>query len=143
MPFSDRHVGNGQNCTHDRECDYLACQGACHPITATCQGQVLNNNLQVVCEEVFLARKRCVVYSSPGLLRLVQKDVHFDLATRKVLFHSSKHMPRKMRSMLEKCANPAKAKDGSRTAADDKIRKELYRMLKEIEDISEKIKDDG
>ena len=104
-------------CVQHSDCNYFDCRGVCDMITNTCQTEIANNNLQAVCEKIFLPRNRILVGTflgggTDGLL-------------------SSKHSNKRVRRALEKCANPSKSSDPKvRLAASNKV--ELYRALEEV-----------
>ena len=47
-------------------------------------------------------------------------------------FLKSRHANKKLKDLLEKCANPTNSKDGTRLSAPDNIKAELYKVLEEI-----------
>ena len=78
MVFLDKSlVYNGKPCNKDSDCKRHECQGTCHPVNRTCQGPVRNNNLQGICEKIFIERRLFYLYHEyfgPGLLRFVSQD---------------------------------------------------------------------
>ena len=56
QPTIDKAVGDGANCTEHSQCDFFDCRGQCDLIKEKCLGGVVNNNLQVVFEKVFLGQ---------------------------------------------------------------------------------------
>ena len=46
-------------------------------------------------------------------------------------FLKSKHADKKLKDLLERCANPTNAKDGTRLSAPDNIKVALYKALEE------------
>ena len=53
-PVVDKTVGDGTECEKHEDCDLFDCKGQCDLITKKCRGSVVNNNLQVICEKIFL-----------------------------------------------------------------------------------------
>lgn len=117
--MTEKTIGR-DNCTSHTDCQYFDCKGRCDLIESKCAAEVANDNLQVVCEKVFLAAHENFLFEIPGLL-------------------SSKHVHKKLRSALEACANPSNAEDSVRLAAGDKLNAELKRLFKEVVDISNKL----
>lgn len=121
-PLAEQIVGSDAKCTAHSDCNYFDCRGRCDLIEGKCANEITNNNLQMICEDIlFGSGTGPLGVLTPGLL-------------------SSKHMHSKLRSLLKQCANPSDAKDGTRIRAEPKLRTELFRMLKEISNISSKIK---
>ena len=110
----------GSNCTEHSDCSFFDCQGECDMITGKCRSNVANNNLQVVCEKIFLGRQ----YFNVG--------TDIDWLFKDSGFLVSRHANRKIKDLLQKCANPSNAADGTRIAASNKIKLELYKALEEI-----------
>ncbi len=88
-------MGSGQNCSSHAECDYFDCRGTCDLVEGICFGEVVNNNLQAVCEKVFLSRHENLFFEFLGLL-------------------SSRHMGKGLRAALKRCANPTNSKENIR-----------------------------
>merc|ERR1712227_228643 len=53
-PIADKSVGDGSYCDKHSDCDLFDCQGYCDPHDNKCRGGVINNNLQIVCDKIFL-----------------------------------------------------------------------------------------
>ena len=99
-------------CVHHSDCDFFDCRGVCDTISNECQSEIANNNLQSVCEKIFLPRTKFLVLGNEGLL-------------------SSKHSNKRVRKSLEKCANPSRSADPRvRLAATNKA--EIYKALEEV-----------
>jgi hypothetical protein len=108
------------NCTQHADCSFFDCQGECDLIAGICRENVANNNLQVVCEKVFLGRQ------SIGI------EIDIGWVFKENGFLTSKHANSRLTDLLQKCANPSKSKDGIRLAAPNKIKVDLYKALEEI-----------
>ncbi len=91
----ERLVGSNQTCTSHEECNYFDCRGRCDLIEERCAAEVVNNNLQAVCENVLSARHENVFFEIPGLL-------------------SSNHINKKLKNALDKCSNPTNSKENIR-----------------------------
>lgn len=114
QPTIDKAVGDGANCSTHTECNFFDCRGQCDLMKGKCLGGVVNNNLQVVCEKVFLGRGLGLkMLGGTGLL-------------------ASRHMDNKLRSILQSCANPSGAKDDVRLKAKESVGKELRKSLTEV-----------
>lgn len=98
-------------CTEDEDCDYFNCRSKCHK--NQCSQGVTNNNVQIVCEKIFLgwASKNIIV---PGLLM-------------------SDYTPTELAIILRQCSNPIQSEEKARVGADNTIKKKLYDVLIEIE----------
>ena len=79
-----------------------------------CTGGVRNNNLQTVCEKMFLGQH--LNFKSLGSTGLL----------------ISKHANRRVQEIVEKCANPAGATSEIKIEANEEIFQELKSSLKEI-----------
>jgi hypothetical protein len=74
----DRSVGDGRECRKHSDCDLFDCRSLCNKVLHVCDTPTVNNNLQIVCQKVFL---------DSGLL-------------------ISRHLPSDMNRLLKECANP-------------------------------------
>jgi len=113
-PIVDKSVGDGTFCEKHSECDLFDCKGFCDLIENKCTGGVRNNNLQTVCEKMFLGQH--LNFKSLGSTGLL----------------ISKHANRRVQEIVEKCANPAGATSEIRIEANEEIFQELKSSLKEI-----------
>ena len=84
-PLADRTVGDSTECREHSDCDFFDCRGRCDLLTHRCAGGVVNNNLQLVCEKVFLGGEG---WAARGLL-------------------DSRHASIALRHAVAECANPA------------------------------------
>ena len=118
----DKSVGDDSYCESHEDCDLFDCKGFCNLIENKCQGGVTNNNLQVVCEKIFLGGQSKVFsfLDSSGLLVL-------------------KHANKGLKEAVELCANPSKSESLTRIAADDSIFQDLRKKLREIVSIHNKL----
>ncbi|CAF1454307.1 unnamed protein product, partial [Didymodactylos carnosus] len=58
MAHFDRHIPiEMMNCSTHEDCSYFDCSGYCDRKTQKCHSRRINNNLQVLCEKIFLAHK--------------------------------------------------------------------------------------
>ena len=112
-PVVDKTVGDGTECEKHEDCDLFDCKGQCDLITKKCRGSVVNNNLQVICEKIFLGG-----------------DLGFKFlgGTRLLV---SKHASKGLQQALQRCANPSNSKDKTRLGAGREIFKKLYETLRE------------
>ncbi|XP_075216462.1 divergent protein kinase domain 1C [Lycorma delicatula] len=85
--IADMMVANNAPCHADNECDLFDCKSKCNYISGKCDKGVLNNNLQVICEKIFLGWKISSKLITPGLLM-------------------SQHTPPQLASLLRQCADP-------------------------------------
>lgn len=119
-PMLDRMMTQNVSCTKHSECDFFDCRGQCDLIEGICINGVVNNNLQVVCEKVFKSRGYGLPVDFPGLL-------------------TAKHLNKKLKALLARCANPTGSKDGVRIATEPQVRTELYKALREILDMARQV----
>ena len=78
-------MGDSTECREHSDCDFFDCRGRCDLLTHRCAGGVVNNNLQLVCEKVFLGGEG---WAARGLL-------------------DSRHASIALRHAVAECANPA------------------------------------
>ena len=83
-PLADRTVGDSTECREQTDCDFFDCRGRCDLLTHRCTGGVVNNNMQLVCEKVFLGGEG---WGARGLL-------------------DSRHASIALRHAVAECANP-------------------------------------
>ncbi|KAJ8973756.1 hypothetical protein NQ317_018344 [Molorchus minor] len=83
------HFGHQENdyCEKDDDCDFFDCRSRCIKKSHKCSNFVENNNLQIVCEKIFLGWRISNTVIVPGLLM-------------------SQHTPSELASVLRQCANP-------------------------------------
>ena len=112
-PIADKSVGDGSYCENHSDCDLFDCKGICDLIENKCSGPVVNNNLQVVCEKIFLGPSLGFNMFDTGLL-------------------TSKHSNRRLNDALKKCANPSGSDTGERIAAEESTFQIIKSSLKEI-----------
>ncbi len=74
----DRSVADGRECSQHSDCDLFDCRSLCNRVLHVCDTPVVNNNLQLICQKVFL---------DSGLL-------------------TSRHLPPETEKLLHECANP-------------------------------------
>lgn len=107
-------VGDGKECRGHHDCDYFDCRAICSKGNK-CEGGVVNNNLQVICEKIFLGWTLSGTIIIPGLLM-------------------SEHTTGTLAVLLRQCANPSgDLQNLPRAAAPDKLRTRLHNMLREME----------
>ena len=120
-PVVDKTVGDGTDCEKHADCDFFDCRGQCDLLTKRCTGQVVNNNLQVVCEKIFLGGSLGFKFlGGTGLL-------------------ASKHASKSLEQALQSCANPSGSKEGIRVKAEESTFKKLYSSLKEVVSIHDNL----
>lgn len=103
-------TGDGSPCTKHSDCDFLDCRSFCNLVTSKCQFGVVNSNMQIVCEKIFLGwvmPGRVVV---PGLLL-------------------GPHTPHDLVELLESCANPAREDSTPRAATSIVTQSRLHDFL--------------
>jgi len=106
-PIADRSVGDTPHCNNHSECDFFDCKGICDKIKHQCLPGVTNNNLQNVCEKIFLGTT-----GSGGLL-------------------SSNYASSQLINVVRSCANPSSSKDGTRKLANSTYMINLKSLLTE------------
>ena len=124
-PVLDRSIGDGSACSKHSDCDFFDCKGQCDLIKQKCSGGVVNNNLQIVCEKIFLGTS--LGFKSLGGTGLL----------------ASRHGENALKPLLEACANPSGSDSDVRLAADKSHYKILRKALKEIVSINAKLKEDN
>lgn len=77
-PVVDRSVADGRRCVEHHDCDLFDCRSLCNTVIGLCDSPVVNNNLQLVCQKIFI---------EAGLL-------------------TSQHLPKDQHRLLEECARP-------------------------------------
>lgn len=107
-------IREGEYCEKDNDCDFFDCRSRCNQDTHKCSYPVTNNNLQIVCEKIFLGWRMSTTVIVPGLLM-------------------SQHTPSELASILRQCANPEGEQGKPRSAPEGEIKKRLYNILSEIE----------
>nr|XP_023025442.1 protein FAM69C isoform X1 [Leptinotarsa decemlineata] len=100
-------------CRNDGDCDFFDCRSKCDK-NNKCFSFVANNNLQMVCEKLFLGWRMSNTVIVPGLLM-------------------SQHTPAELALILRQCANPESEEGIPRTSPDSDIKKRLYTILSEME----------
>ncbi|KXJ81814.1 divergent protein kinase domain 1C [Aedes albopictus] len=107
----NRKISSGSFCTRDEHCNFMHCKSECNVEKSRCESTVLNNNVQIVCDKIFLGSKRY-----PGIL-ITQKT------------------PDRLHMLLERCADPTQDRDVSRArplGTSEELRKQLYNELTSI-----------
>lgn len=107
-------IRSTKGCYSDDDCDFFDCRARCELETNKCSDTVTNNNMQIVCEKLFLGWTMSNKVLVPGLLM-------------------SQHTPSSLATVLRQCANPESESNRPRAATTDEIRKRLYNILVEIE----------
>ncbi|CAH2002747.1 unnamed protein product [Acanthoscelides obtectus] len=90
------------------------CRSRCNLKTHKCSDTVANNNLQIVCEKIFLGWRMSNTIIVPGLLM-------------------SQHTPSDLATILRQCANPLNEPGKSRDVPEEDVKKRLYNVISEIE----------
>lgn len=116
LSIVNRITADGSHCKQHSDCDFLDCRSFCNLITRKCEHGVVNNNLQIVCERIFLGWVMSGRVMVPGLL----------LGPR---------TPRVLTELLEKCANPSSENGTPRAQASVEIKKRLYNLLTHLTSI--------
>ncbi|KAJ0178211.1 hypothetical protein K1T71_006034 [Dendrolimus kikuchii] len=110
LSVANRITADGSSCKQHSDCDYQDCRSFCNLATKKCQFGVANNNLQIVCEKIFLGWVMSGRVIVPGLL-------------------VGPRTPMVLLEVLEKCANPTGEAGLSRSPTTKDIRKSLYTFL--------------
>lgn len=110
----NRMIGETDSCISDDQCDFFDCRARCNKEIRKCEGVVSNNNLQIVCEKIFLGWTNPHKVIVPGLLM-------------------SQHTPAQLASILRQCANPGSEITKPREAASEDLRNTLTTILNEID----------
>lgn len=110
---ASRITGDGSECKSHSDCDFMNCRSFCNLITLKCQHGVVNNNLQIVCERIFLGWVMSGKVMVPGLLM-------------------GPHTPHVLIELLEECANPAGETGMPRAPATKETGKRLHDLLVHI-----------
>ncbi|XP_014484398.1 PREDICTED: protein FAM69C isoform X3 [Dinoponera quadriceps] len=108
-----RVIADGKSCEKHEDCDYFDCRSICSR-NMRCETPVLNDNLQIVCEKIFLGWTLSGTIIIPGLLM-------------------SEHTTSSLAVLLRQCANPQSDANLPRAAASENVKKRLYSMLSEME----------
>lgn len=110
LSVANRITGDGSECKYHSDCDLSDCRSFCNLVTYKCQHDVVNNNLQIVCEKIFLGWMMSGRVMVSGLLM-------------------GSRTPAILVEILEKCANPFSENGTPRARATKEIRKRLYNFL--------------
>lgn len=113
VSVASRMTADGSECKSHNDCDFMNCRSFCNLITLKCQHGVVNNNLQIVCERIFLGWVMSGKVMVPGLLM-------------------GPHAPHVLIELLEECANPAGDTGMPRAPATKEIGKRLHDLLVHI-----------
>jgi len=116
-PLADRTVGDSTECREHSDCDFFDCRGRCDLLTHRCAGGVVNNNLQLVCEKVFLGGEG---WAARGLL-------------------DSRHASIALRHAVAECANPAGGEGLARAGAGPETEKKMRKALKEVAEVAARL----
>ncbi|XP_013190571.2 divergent protein kinase domain 1C isoform X1 [Amyelois transitella] len=109
----NRITGGKSECEQHSDCDFMDCRSFCNLVSQKCDHGVVNNNLQIVCEKIFLGWVISGRVMVPGLL----------LGPRS---------PKVLVEMLDLCANPERTQGTPRAKASKEIRKRLYDLLSNL-----------
>lgn len=113
LSVANKMIANGANCKKHSDCDLSDCRSFCNLVTFKCEHGVVNNNLQMVCERIFLGWVLSGKVMVPGLL----------LGPR---------TPRVLTELLELCANPSNESGIPRSPATKDIRNRLYTLISHL-----------
>lgn len=97
-----RNTADQSTCSRHEDCDLFDCRSLCNSVINICDTPVVNNNLQVICQKLFI---------EAGLL-------------------TSRHLPVETRKVLEECANPYSAH--GRQAAPQHLQDKLLSYFNEL-----------
>ncbi|KAK9502566.1 hypothetical protein O3M35_011317 [Rhynocoris fuscipes] len=82
----DSFTSNGKSCSSDSECNFYDCKSTCNLENRKCESPVINTNLQIICEKIFVGWSLPGRLLVPGLLMSV-------------------HTPMALASLLRQCAH--------------------------------------
>ncbi|KAG7202455.1 hypothetical protein KM043_018754 [Ampulex compressa] len=109
-----RVTADSKSCEKHEDCDFFDCRSLCSR-NKRCESPVVNNNLQIICEKIFLGWTLSGTIIIPGLLM-------------------SSHTTSTLAVLLRQCANPAGDNAHSpRAAVPESVKSRLYNMLSEME----------
>ncbi|XP_063976498.1 divergent protein kinase domain 1C [Diachasmimorpha longicaudata] len=109
-----RLTSDGRACEKHEDCDYFDCRSVCS-INKRCEAPVMNDNLQIICEKIFLGWTLSGTIIIPGLLM-------------------SRRTPGSLAVLLRQCANPhGDTVHLPRAQVPADIRTRLYDMLTEMD----------
>lgn len=107
---ANRIIADNSTCKQHSDCDYRDCRSYCNLVSHKCEYGVANNNLQLVCEKIFLGWVLSGKLMVSGLL-------------------IGPHTPAELVELLEKCSNPNNEAGLSRSPASKDIRRKLQLLL--------------
>ncbi|XP_059489513.1 divergent protein kinase domain 1C [Neocloeon triangulifer] len=108
--MADLLAGDGSPCTEHSDCHFFDCHAACEE--GFCQPPSTNNNLQAICEKVFLGARWGGALLLPGLL-------------------ASPHAPPSLAALLRLCAHPH-GEEGVKHGTPDDIRDRFVATVEEM-----------
>ncbi|XP_011313792.1 protein FAM69C [Fopius arisanus] len=112
--IATRLTADGRKCRKHQDCDYFDCRSVCSGLKR-CEAPVINDNLQIICEKIFLGWTLSGTIIIPGLLM-------------------SRRTPASLAVLLRQCANPhGDTVHLPRASVPADIRSRLYDMLTEME----------
>lgn len=112
--FANHITGDGRQCERDADCDFFDCRSRCGDLSGTCDNPVTNNNLQIVCEKLFVGWTMSGTVVVPGLLMSPQTSSALS-------------------ALLRLCSNPdSETNDLARSPASSHTKRRLYLMLSEM-----------
>ncbi|KAL0271530.1 UNVERIFIED_CONTAM: hypothetical protein PYX00_008594 [Menopon gallinae] len=103
----EKLASSGKPCQENADCDLLDCKSVCNARTKICDGGIANNNLQVICEKIFVGWTMSGKVIVPGLLM-------------------SEHTPASLATLLRLCA------ENGRAPVPEDVRQRLYTTLTEM-----------
>lgn len=110
-----KKIFENKPCDKNEDCKLLDCRSHCNENTKKCS-DVINNNLQIICEKIFLGWRLSGKVLIPGLL-------------------ISPHTPAELAGILRQCGDRENLMKTSQWTSNSEIRKRLYRVLIDIEQI--------
>ncbi|KAI4477689.1 PREDICTED: protein FAM69C [Polistes canadensis] len=109
-----RITADGKTCKRHEDCDFFDCRSLCSK-NQRCESPVVNNNLQIICEKIFLGWTLSGTIILPGLLM-------------------SEHTTSSLAVLLRQCANPAgDTAHLPRASVPDNLKTRLYNTLSDME----------
>ncbi|KAK0172967.1 hypothetical protein PV328_006225 [Microctonus aethiopoides] len=111
---ANRITSDGRDCVKHEDCDYFDCRSLCSS-NKRCESPVMNDNLQIICEKIFLGWTLSGTIIIPGLLM-------------------SRRTTGSLAVLLRQCANPhGDLSHLPRASVSSAVRTRLYDMLTEMD----------
>jgi len=83
----ERSTSDGRSCRYHQDCDLFDCRSLCNQITNRCDQSVVNNNLQLICEKLFLNAGLLSAYHLPASQRVLIENCAFKRQAAPFYYH--------------------------------------------------------